>query len=197
MRRELLQDCYQCSACATSDQQRIGKFMIFSWVLFILGGLLIVFGGLPGIAFGGAAVFFGYKLQQKRKTKQNNIKDLNQSALADADYSHVFEDYAMAVSEKNRQVYLAAGGHSKTYDFSDIRRWHYNLESGGAIIGGGMAVAAMNVRQGRQNEENSGFFVQVKDVDHPEWQIRFPYNKDLKKNLLRWMEIFEQKVNNQ
>jgi len=39
--------------------------------------------------------------------------------------------------------------------------------------------------------------VQVKDVDHPEWQIRFPYNKDLKKNLLRWMEIFEQKVNQQ
>ena len=180
--------------------------MILPWILiiigalFILGGLptlIIGAGGLPGIIIGALLIFAGYKLKQKRQTKQSNINDIKRTLLPGADYSHVFQDFAIAVSEKNRQVYLAAGGNSKTYDFSDIRKWHYNMESGGAIIGVGMTGAAMNVRQGRQNEENSGFFVQVKDVDHPEWQIRFPYDKDLKKNLLRWMEIFEQKVNKQ
>lgn len=179
--------------------------MILSWSLIVIGAYFVLsgipalifgFGGIFYIILGAAFIFFGYKLRQKNNNKKNNIKGLDKSALANAEYSHVYEDFAIGISEKDRKVYLAGNGKSKTYDFSEIRSWRYNLESGGAVINGGMAGIAQTIGQDRMNRNASGFFVQVKDVDNPEWQIRFPHDSEQKKNLLRWMEIFEQKVNN-
>lgn len=179
--------------------------MILSWSLIVIGALFIL-NGIPAMIFGAGGifyiflgaviVFFGRKLLRKNKNKINNIKHLDKNALANADYSHVYEDFAIGISERDRKVYLAENGKSKTYDFSDIRSWRYNLESGGAVINGGMAGVARTIGQDRMNKMASGFFVQVRDIDNPEWQIRFPHDSEQKKNLLRWMEIFDQKVNN-
>lgn len=53
----------------------------------------------------------------------------------------------------------------------------------------------------RKNMDDSGFFISVRDIDYPEWRIAFKYRIGLKERqmemeLKKWMEIFDQIVNN-
>jgi Domain of unknown function (DUF4755) len=174
--------------------------MVLAWILIILS--VIIFIALNGlvtlIAF--PIAYLGY-LQWKKASAADaargpNVRGFDEEFIKSADYAHTFKKTAIAVDVKNQRVYLAQNGKSKIYEFADIRSWRYNLSSGGAVYGGGMAVAAANIANSNQNVNSSGFFVRVKDVDHPEWQVQFKYNKQYEQELKRWMEIFEQKVNN-
>jgi hypothetical protein len=69
----------------------------------------------------------------------------------------------------------------KTYPFSDIRQWHYVVP----------ARAATSLTDGLYMVNKTGFFVSVRDVEHPEWRIQFRFEKQMK----QWIEIFEQSIN--
>lgn len=170
--------------------------MVLAWILIILGAVLFFTLGVLGLLVAAPLWYFAYRQWQKAGGQAPSTKGFDEEFLKSADYSHTFRKCAIAVDVKNQRVYLAQNGKSKIYDYADIRGWRTNLSSGGAVFGAGMHAAMANMANSNQNIKSSGFFVRVKDVDHPEWQIQFKYNKQYDHELKRWMEIFEQKVNN-
>ena len=52
-----------------------------------------------------------------------------------------------------------------------------------------------------RNKKESGFFVSVRDVENPEWRLAFRYmsgrwQRKMEIELKKWMEIFDQCINN-
>lgn len=61
---------------------------------------------------------------------------------------------------------------------------------------GGIAAPFYNLQAGKENAANTGFVIAVKDVDIPRWRMAFKLDKNVENEMLRWMEIFRQYVNN-
>ncbi|WP_286162412.1 DUF4755 domain-containing protein [Methylobacillus flagellatus] len=132
--------------------------------------------------------------------KQSKKKEEWSGLVGDCKYQHYHQSTGIAVNLSTRQIYLLDGDDFKKYDFSDVREWTYNLLTGGTSISNRtLAEGAHNHRQNKANEAGSGFFVKVKDIDRPEWRVAFPYspnnNKKTELELKRWMEIFQQNIN--
>ena len=126
-------------------------------------------------------------------------------------YKAYWSGYGIAVDPQNGVVFLKGFSHEqpveKYYYFSDIREWAYRLPNGttsntmffstssammaGAAVGNYMR----NERLKERAEMDAGFFVRVRDIDMPEWQIRFPNTPTRDMDMLRWMEIFQQVIN--
>lgn len=123
-----------------------------------------------------------------------------QEALDGATYKHVFKDWAIALDAPAQKLFLRSKFNgkpvSKTYSFSDIREWRRNITTGGNVVGTGAQVVGHNVAQAMMNEQESGFFVSVRDIEYPEWRIAFAPNNKRDMELKRWMEIFSQYVKN-
>ncbi|MGG6122679.1 DUF4755 domain-containing protein [Pantoea allii] len=116
---------------------------------------------------------------------------------------------AMTLDTNKRLITLESGKNEKTYSFDDIRHWRYNLTSCGEAIGsdvGTVAQAALLNQNSRQkNYKESGFFISVKDIEFPEWQIMFYPTEgrchtqigilNMELQLKRWMEVFSQVIN--
>lgn len=89
----------------------------------------------------------------------------------------------------------------------DIKSWRYNISHGDAIEGAGLSLTAANLNNMRldENRAETGFFIKVRDIHNPEWQIHFfPKEgsfksqkgiKNLEKQMSQWMEVFDQIVN--
>lgn len=121
----------------------------------------------------------------------------------------VTENSVMRLDTNQRLITLQSGKNEKTYSFNDIRQWRYNLTSGGEAIGsdvGTLVQAALLNQSSRQkNYKESGFFISVKDIDVPEWQIMFYPTEgrnhtqtgilNMELQLKRWMEVFSQVIN--
>ena len=116
---------------------------------------------------------------------------------------------AMTLDTNKRLITLESGKNKKTYSFDDIRRWRYNLSSGGEAIGSDVGTvvqaALMNQSSRQKNYKESGLFISVKDIDFPEWQIMFYPTEgryhtqigilNMELQLKRWMEVFSQVIN--
>lgn len=123
----------------------------------------------------------------------------------DIDYRHFFHDTGIAVDRKNEKLYLRSSfngvSQNKVYPFSEIRTWRTNIQTGGHVynssagINEGLAIVAHNARISRMNEYNSGLFIEVRDIEFPEWRIAFPVKAGMDLDLNRWMEILRQVVN--
>jgi uncharacterized protein YhdP len=65
----------------------------------------------------------------------------------------------------------------------------------GANVGSGMA----NVISDQNARENTGLWIDVKDIDHPRWFIKFKISRAGDKageaTLRQWMEIMSQTIN--
>ncbi|MFV9668454.1 DUF4755 domain-containing protein [Pantoea sp. KXB25] len=117
----------------------------------------------------------------------------------DGFWSHEFNDSKLLLNEKQQTITIKNGANEKTYPFSSVISWHFNLDSGG--YDGGFGTGA--IRQ--QNLNNSGLFIEVKDVMFPEWQIRFyPQKgkfhqdtgyKDMEMQIKRWLRVLSQVIN--
>jgi hypothetical protein len=110
--------------------------------------------------------------------------------------------YGIAMDEAKSELHLFDNGYSKIYPFSDIREFTTNVATGGKYITGGIAALNMtaagraNRAQEKENQEETGLFITVKDIDRPIWRIRFADDvQDEAKLQTRWMEIFRQVVN--
>ncbi len=114
------------------------------------------------------------------------------------DLTDWFDASGIAMDIKARKIAVASKNACKIYDFDDIRGFRSSFQSGGQVqafgnvgVNANMQMAAANIGTGLRNYSQSGLFVRVRDVDHPEWQIQ---GIDAK-HAARWMEIFEQYVN--
>ena len=124
-------------------------------------------------------------------------------------WSHEFQSSKMTIDTSHELVTLEVGKRKKVYNFSDINGWRYHLAVGGEIVAfdipGMLGAKGHNNATRLKNFENSGFFIEVKDIDFPEWQIKFHPRKgrfhhdrgirDTEMPLTQWCEIFDQTLN--
>ena len=173
-------------------------------ILFGVFGLLMIMGGMSERRGGGFTIFCGlvlvllaaYRFKSATVPKDNSRGlpgDARQAMLA-LPYKHFAGKSGIAIDPVGRVVHLAADGVYKRYGFGDIRTWSTNMHTGGLYMTGGLAGVAANLATQRQNAENSGLFVEVKDIDYPLWKIRFAEKnvKDFEMQLARWSEILRQ-----
>lgn len=107
----------------------------------------------------------------------------------------IFNDQTgLALNPTEEKIILANGKLLKEYHFNDIRGWESMFQSGGFSISPGVGSAFYNKGQIENNKANTGISFRVKDIDHAEWFVRFPYEGDIKANLAKWNEILTQYV---
>lgn len=134
---------------------------------------------------------FGAVYWLKKSTGNAGRADFqSQATSAGATRQWFGERSGIAISSANSKIVVSQDGETRTYGFDDIRKWTTNLDSSWAA-GTGMAGAQAHLAVDAQRYENTGLFVQVKDVDHPEWHIRIQKKPELN----RWFEILTQTVN--
>ncbi len=146
------------------------------------------------------------KYLDKRKN-HSTIDYLNENN--DGYYYHEFDKTSLLVDLNKKTIKLKEKNKEKTYPFSDIKTWRYDLTSSGKIIGVGITNGIIAKSQNDSNRlkdaKNSGFFISVKDIQNPEWQIKFFPKKgrfsddvgfrDTELQMKRWMQVFEQVLN--
>jgi hypothetical protein len=171
----------------------VGLWMFLSsvlaapWDMKLVGGLF--FGGM--VYVGWLIYRIPAKKQQKNETALANLPEVK-----GADYKHIFNTSAIALNKGSQTLFLADGHTRKTYSFADVRKWSYEVLSGGGVVGGGgLQQVAINRQVNQANRDGSGFFVEVRDIDHPKWQIKFEHDSKMETELLRWMEILRQYIN--
>lgn len=154
-------------------------------------------------------VFFGlYIFALIRKNSENkNEKDECMKEMSGCSHKHYYDGTAIGINSSLRKIYLRQNGLVKSYRFDDVRKWNTNLSSGGSVVGGimvtgglaasvnNMQLHAANKRAEKENKDNSGLFLNIKDIDHPLWHIKFNYDNSLQIELAKWMEILTQFLN--
>lgn len=121
--------------------------------------------------------------------------------LPETKYKHASGDHGIALDETARELHLFIYGIEKTYPFADIRKWEAVISTGGKFLTGKIAALDMSL-EGRanrriesENQDETGFFISVRDIDTPVWRIRFSEDQHVEKRLhQQWMEIFRQVV---
>ena len=170
----------------------IGLFVIFaSWGEKVGGGFVVL-----GIAL---AVFSLVKIFKEISSNKSENEFLSLQFVQAADYKHCYGGTAIAINKKEKKLLLGSTEKLKLYEFDQIREWEYKIYSGGSVVTGNLAGIAQNMNNRQQNENGSGFFVRVKDIDFPEWRIAFDFgggSKSAEKEATKWMEIFSQFVKN-
>ncbi|UPY94991.1 DUF4755 domain-containing protein [Pectobacterium sp. 21LCBS03] len=183
------------------------------WIAITLPLIAIYFGGMrtfweAGLLWMPISVisFFtalsSYLLKLSNQATVDNFNDDN-----DGCYSHTLINSSMKIDSNKRLIFLKDGYNEKTYSFDDIKEWQYNISHGVEIEDAGLSVTANNINSMRmaRNQNETGFFISVRDIQNPEWHIRF-FPKEgsfksqqglnsLKKQMNQWMEVFDQIVN--
>jgi hypothetical protein len=140
-------------------------------------------------------------------TKRIDMNDWLKT-VSNCPYKHAYDDTGIAIDAANRSVILIQHINklpiTKIYSFNNIREWSYEIPGANTVqtfgpvgASAAMSVFAHNWAAQKQAHSNTGLFIRVKDIDYPEWFIKFEATTNVKKDLLRWMEIFSQYVNDQ
>jgi hypothetical protein len=155
----------------------------------------LIFGVILG-PIGVIAMFF-----IKPKTAESLVNKSGEEWLSKLDgcqYKHFYNGTGIALDNKNKSVFIVDLSEEKKYDYSDVREWKYNISTGGHLVGStGLQGSLHNVANARKNESETGFFISVRDIEHPQWRIKFRANADRENELLKWMEIMNQHINNE
>ncbi|MDD4616438.1 MAG: DUF4755 domain-containing protein [Alphaproteobacteria bacterium] len=177
--------------------------------------MMLIFPGMAGVIMFSimfAPGIVGYFFYEEYKTKQEGKWKEKWSS---AKYTHFCRPSAIALDIEKRVAHLRGSFQGKdvdrSYPFADIRKWRYSIQTGGTVysgpvIGSGLSSVGASlgsaisdsIRNNKINEDNAkntGFFIEVRDIDFPEWQIYFPAGKTRELEMKRWMEIFNQNVN--
>lgn len=126
-------------------------------------------------------------------------------SLPETKYKYGEDQHGIALDEASRELHLFIYGYAKTYPFSDIREWTTNVATGGKIhaafgtgvvnVANSFSVGSANRAQEKQNQEETGLFITVRDVNTPVWRVRFSKNLHDEARLQRqWMEILRQVI---
>lgn len=154
----------------------------------------LVFGGIKAFVelfpvwgfIGMMLLMFSYKKFQLKKFNAMSVDYFNEKG--DGIWSHEYHDNSMTIDEKARKIHLKEGNKQRTYNLLDIKECRYEIVSDGG--------------NRRANFNASGFFISVNDIQNPDWQIKFFPTKgdfgtqegvrDMEIQLKRWMQIFDQ-----
>lgn len=104
-------------------------------------------------------------------------------------YPYYLDHTGIGFDIHNNQVYLIDGNITKTYNINNIREYSYSYGGETVFYGGKMLESvARNAREKKIAYDNSGLFIDVADINHPRWQIKFSDEK----TLLKYYEILRQ-----
>ena len=119
-------------------------------------------------------------------------------------YKYAWDGYGMAIDPYNRKLIVAMPWgdkfFSKVYSFDDIRRWGYEMPGATTLYGNvSFGEGLRQVREHGEAKDNTGFWIEVRDIQTPKWFIKF-YSKRVQDKttefeLTKWMEIFRQQIN--
>ena len=178
----------------------LGLLLMFGGIFFVFMGLINLSDG--GMAFfilalGGAMSYGGYWLasqpEVKMKKYREELASLNE--YKDGKYKHMYKTCAIAVHPDKQKIFLANGAKIKYYNFNDVREWSYKIvTNGGVVAGAGLIGHLDNISSTIKGYEESGLFINVRDVENPVWHIHFE-SENLKDSLNKWMEILRQSIN--
>lgn len=159
-------------------------------ILKIIGALFIAVGLLSGgslfmlllVPVGGAMIWLS---SSKPRVSEGEKEFLSLPFVQRANYKHVFADSAIAISRAERKVLLASGKSIKQYGLDEIKSWEFKSD------------LSLSIADKIAHGMNYGFFVTVRDIENPVWRIAFNQNDPGSTlEMQRWMEIFDQYVNN-
>lgn len=142
------------------------------------------------------AVLIGLELLQAKRQEGAKAALMDMLAMQEGQgYLHARGGSGIAVNPASRLVALVDGSNRKAYPFADIREWEAVQETAGEIRHNSVAMqlgsTAKNIEMAVNAARNTGFFVTVRDIDHPVWRVEMPDKADQRK----WMEILRQQIN--
>ena len=168
------------------------KFRMPPWlelvlVIFVGSFSLKIFPGIVGILiYAGLAS----AIIIPNKIYKSNITSIFKALLPNPTYTFFGTNGGIGISKEGRYIVVHQRQFVKKYDFDQIRSWSWNQETAGKLIGPQLYLLRENSKLRSEVAARSGFTVNVKDIEHPEWFIIMK-NDDQKK----WFEIFNQLVN--
>lgn len=174
------------SRLLSSAAKWVGGGVALAVILYPLG----VFYGAPLLIYG--LILGGRGLLAAAISTGDEQRAID--ATASLPYRHFHGGSGIGIDPQKREVHLYSQPHYRVYPYSSIRRWERNLVDAGTVVNGGAQGLALNLQGAIKAAGETGFYVDVKDVDHPRWRIAFSQSQ-LKKELPRWMEIFNQQIN--
>lgn len=136
-----------------------------------------------------------YLLNKKAKAADKKWVDtfISSVNITDNRFIHAEDKTGIAVDDAKSELILANATLTKRYSLSDVRSWEIKTVTPGVMTGGGNAAGNLghNLREHANAIAGTGLFMQMKDIDHPEWRIAMLKDEDRK----RWFEILNQKIN--
>ena len=157
---------------------------------FVLIVQVVLYGFFPPIAM----VWLGLKVSRATTAKYDKLR-LGAGLSPGVGWEHREGQTWLALNPRDRTVTMMIGSLIKTYAYADIRAWEAVSQTADRFVGGtfqgGLAAAGANARANAAAAAQSGFFVTVRDVDHPIWRISMlaPITQ------AKWMELFRQELN--
>jgi hypothetical protein len=141
--------------------------------------------------------FFAFRVISKifDMSSDANIRDVYQKTTANYTYKHYYNKSGIGIDSVSQKIHLFSQDGDKIYNFSDVRKWTTNYASGGEVITGDLRAIGLNRENRKNNENKTGLFIHVRDIDNPIWQINFSYGNHTDKELAKWMEILTQFLN--
>lgn len=171
--------------------QTFYKILIFPFTFMAAFGVLSVFSGnVMSGAFLIAPAIVVFTLLMAHIKADKNAFFQKVEKLGPSKYQDYNNSTGIAVTT-NHKLVLLAGQQLKAYDFRDVRQWRVSLQNGGIVLGGGINGAVLNGIEAKRAANNTGLFVSVRDIENPEWHIKF-MNKAM---LNKWYEILQQEIN--
>ena len=144
------------------------------------------------IGWAPLAVILWLQRSGARNFQATHAALLSEAGVASgAGFDHVEDRTGIAINRATRTLVLTAGEVSKTYRYADVREWSSRKETAGVALGGSVQALGANVKMEREAKKNTGLFITVRDVDHPQWRVSMKNEKDR----LRWVEILQQEIN--
>ncbi|OZI37989.1 hypothetical protein CAL29_06425 [Bordetella genomosp. 10] len=166
----------------------------FSLFPFFIGLILLVVmasAGAAGLAIGLAlmlplAIVLLLKRVASGRYKQgfeNTIASCGGAKFAD------FADLTGIAITNNGKIVLCNLANVRAYPLEDVRSYKWATFEPG--IGGRKHIATL-AQEMRQQDDGTGLFLSVKDIENPSWQIRFKKKPQIDK----WFEILNQVFGN-
>ncbi|MEI2683669.1 DUF4755 domain-containing protein [Erwinia aphidicola] len=144
-------------------------------------------------------LMFAYKKFRIKKWNASTSDYFNNNN--DGIWSHQFGPTWMKIDEQKGLIHLKEENKQKSYPFSAVKEWRYNLTTNRQRTGTEKELDRTH------NFNESGFFITVDDIQYPEWRVMFfPTSGDFNSQegsrnteiqLKRWMQVFDNVINKQ
>ncbi|RVU77388.1 DUF4755 domain-containing protein [Pantoea dispersa] len=174
------------------------------WIAIALPIVIFYFSGVQGlvqlaIVWVFASIMLLMFAYKKFRIKKWNASTRDHFGEQDGMWSHEFGSTFMKLDQQRGLIHLKEENKQKTYPFSAIKEWRYNLSTTRERAG-------INKELDRTHDfRESGFYIAVDDVQYPEWRVMFfpqkgDFNsqegiRDTELQLKRWMHIFDNLIN--